>query len=137
MSFYEKPILNSPYAYPGRHWELDADGQPTNRLIESRRRSDLITPVPKAKKRKASKGPTAQVELELTADDEGLSTAEQKCDPTPIITELRGYIDTLRTKLNMLLARRRNDAQDWTGRVILALRPNATRAMNGKSGSWA
>jgi type III restriction enzyme len=48
-SFYEKPILNSPYAYPGRHWELDADGQPTNRLIESRRRSDLVTPVPKPK----------------------------------------------------------------------------------------
>ena len=21
--FFEKPILNSPYAYPARHWELD------------------------------------------------------------------------------------------------------------------
>lgn len=21
-AFFEKPILNSPYAYPGRHWEL-------------------------------------------------------------------------------------------------------------------
>ena len=69
LTFFEHPILNSPYVYPGRHWELDADGQPTNRLIESRRRSDLITPVPKAKKRKAPKGPTAQVELELTAAD--------------------------------------------------------------------
>ena len=59
LTFFEHPILNSPYAYPGRHWELDADGQPTNRLIESRRRSDLITPVPKAKKRKAPKGPTS------------------------------------------------------------------------------
>ena len=55
-----------------------------------------ITPVPKAKKRKAPKGPTVQVELELTADDEGLSTAEQKYDPTPIINELRGYVDTWR-----------------------------------------
>ena len=36
-SFFERPILNSPYAYPGRHWELDADGQPTGRLIETRR----------------------------------------------------------------------------------------------------
>ena len=26
--FFENPILNSPYAYPARHWELDADGQP-------------------------------------------------------------------------------------------------------------
>ena len=28
-SFFERPILNSPYAYPGRHWELDDDRQPT------------------------------------------------------------------------------------------------------------
>ena len=26
-TFFERPILNSPYAYPGRHWELDAEGQ--------------------------------------------------------------------------------------------------------------
>ena len=97
LTFFEHPILNSPYAYPGRHWELDADGQPTNVLIESRRRSDLITPVPKAKKRKA---PKVQVELDLGADDEGLSTAEQKYDPTPIINELRGYVDTWRALPN-------------------------------------
>jgi type III restriction enzyme len=65
LTFFEHPILNSPYAYPGRHWELDADGQPTHRLIESRRRSDLITPMPKAKKRKPR--PSTQVELALTA----------------------------------------------------------------------
>lgn len=35
LTFFEHPILNSPYAYPGRHWELDADGQPTSKLIES------------------------------------------------------------------------------------------------------
>jgi len=97
LTFFEHPILNSPYAYPARHWELDADGQPTNVLIESRRHSDLITPVPKAKKRKA---PKVQVELELGADDEGLSTAEQKYDPTPIINELRGYVDTWRALPN-------------------------------------
>ena len=101
LTFFEHPILNSPYAYPGRHWELDADGQPTNALIGSRRRSDLITPVPKAKKRKAVNAQTrAQVELDLGADDEGLSTAEQKYDPTPIINELRGYVDTWRALPN-------------------------------------
>lgn len=31
--FFTQPILNSPYAYPDRHWELDADGQPTNRIV--------------------------------------------------------------------------------------------------------
>ena len=36
-SFFDRPILNSPYAYPGRHWELDGDGQPTGLLVETRR----------------------------------------------------------------------------------------------------
>ena len=49
-SFFERPILNSPYGYPGRHWEF-VDGQPINRIIELRRHSDLITPVPKPKRR--------------------------------------------------------------------------------------
>jgi hypothetical protein len=53
--FFERPILNSPYAYPARHWEL-VDGQPTNRIVETRRHSDLVTPVPKPKKRRRSKG---------------------------------------------------------------------------------
>jgi type III restriction enzyme len=44
-SFFERPILNLPYAYPDRHWELDDDGQP------KRRESKLLTPVPKPEKR--------------------------------------------------------------------------------------
>jgi type III restriction enzyme len=51
-SFFERPILNSPYAYPGRHWELDDDGQPTNRIVDSRRGSKLLTPVPKPQRRR-------------------------------------------------------------------------------------
>jgi type III restriction enzyme len=35
--FFEQPILNSPYEYPAQHWELDDQGQPTQRIIESRR----------------------------------------------------------------------------------------------------
>ena len=34
MSFFEKPILNSPYFEPAIHWELDADGRPTDQIIE-------------------------------------------------------------------------------------------------------
>lgn len=30
--FFDHPILNSPYECPQRHWELDADGQPTRPL---------------------------------------------------------------------------------------------------------
>ena len=33
--FFEKPVLNSPYEYPGQHWELDDDGQPTQQIIKS------------------------------------------------------------------------------------------------------
>ena len=39
--FFEKPILNSPYEYPSRYWELDETGQPTQRIIESRRRAEF------------------------------------------------------------------------------------------------
>jgi type III restriction enzyme len=42
--FFDQPILNSPYAYPSRHWELDESGQPTQRVIEARRRAEFITP---------------------------------------------------------------------------------------------
>ena len=52
--FFEHPILNSPYEYPVQHWELDEHGQPTQKVIESRRRVEFITPSPKPKKRKKS-----------------------------------------------------------------------------------
>ena len=35
--FFEQPILNSPYEYPSRHWELDASGQPTNTILREHR----------------------------------------------------------------------------------------------------
>jgi len=95
-SFFERPILNSPYGYPAQHWELDSDGQPTNRIIETRRRSELITPVPKPQKRRRLPG---QRELELGAGD-GLSTAEQEYNPTPIINEIRGYVEAWRNLPN-------------------------------------
>ena len=96
-SFFEKPILNSPYEYPGRHWELDTDGQPTNQIIENRRRSDLITPVPKPKKRKAARKEQAEM---LLVDEEGLSSLGQEYNPTPIINEIRNYVDQWRTLPN-------------------------------------
>ena len=92
MTFFEHPILNSPYAYPGRHWELDADGQPTAKILDTRRRSDLITPVPKPKKRKSSRSQSEMV----FGDAQGLTTAEQEYNPTPIINEIRGYVDDWR-----------------------------------------
>ena len=45
--FFERPILNSPYGYPTKHWELDETGQPTQHVLETRRSAEFITPIPK------------------------------------------------------------------------------------------
>ena len=91
--FLRTPILNSPYEYPAQHWELDGEGQPTDRILDVRRRSDLITPVPKPKKRRRKPG---QIEMVLGSED-GLSTAEQEYNPTPIINEIRTYVESWRS----------------------------------------
>jgi type III restriction enzyme len=48
--FFERPILNSPYAYPSRHWELDPQGQPTGHIIETRRTAQFHHAHPQAEK---------------------------------------------------------------------------------------
>ena len=94
--FFEHPILNSPYDCPGRHWELDDSGQPTQQIMERRRRAEFITPIPKPKKRKK-----AAQQGEMVFDEgKGLSTKEQQYDPTSIINELRQYVDQWRALPN-------------------------------------
>ena len=90
--FFEQPILNSPYEYPTRHWELDASGQPTQEIIETRRRAEFITPIPKPRKRK---GEAAQQQM-VFDEGKGLSTQKQQYDPTSIINELRSHVDNWR-----------------------------------------
>jgi type III restriction enzyme len=90
--FFDHPILNSPYECPRRHWELDDDGQPTQKVENFRRKAKFITPIPKPKKRKrfATQG-------EIVFDEgKGISTKAQQYDPTSIINEVRGYVDTWR-----------------------------------------
>ncbi len=90
--FFERPILNSPYAYPARHWELDAQGQPTGEIIEARRTAQFITPIPRPRKHKRSAG-----QERLVFDEgAGVSTATQEYDPTPIINELRRRVNQWR-----------------------------------------
>src|SRR5215469_3535158 len=91
-SFFERPILNSPYAYPDRHWELDDDGQPTNQILPKRRESKLLTPVPKPQKRRRNLNQPGFV----FDGGHGLSTEEQEYNPTPIINEIRSYVDQWR-----------------------------------------
>lgn len=94
--FFDHPILNSPYECPARHWELDASGQPTQKILEQRRRADFITPIPKPKKRKGS---SKQEEM-VFDEGKGLSTKEQQYDPTSIINEVRSNVDTWRALPN-------------------------------------
>lgn len=94
--FFDHPILNSPYDYPRRHWELDAQGQPTQRVLEKRRRADFITPIPKPQKRR-----TAYAQQEIIFDEgKGLSTKEQQYDPTSLINEVRNNVDSWRALNN-------------------------------------
>jgi len=90
--FFERPILNSPYSYPEHHWELDSEGQPTQRIVDARRRAEFITPIPKPKKQKRK----LTQETLVFDEGKGLSTAKQQYDPTSIINDLRYQVDQWR-----------------------------------------
>jgi len=89
--FFEKPVINNPYDYPQKHWELDETGQPTQNVIEKRRPAKFVTPIPNPKKRKTKQ------QKELVFDEgKGLSTEEQQYDTMSIINELRYLVDRWR-----------------------------------------
>ena len=91
--FFEAPILNSPYEYPSRHWELDDDGQPTQRIIESRRGAEFVTPIPKPRRRRRTSGSQARLEID---EGRGLSSADQEYDLTAYVGEIRRRVDAWR-----------------------------------------
>lgn len=92
--FFEQPILNSPYLYPSRHWELDKEGQLTQQIINDRRRAEYITPIPKPKKQKGS------AKQQKLVFDNGLSDQKQQYDPSSVINQLRGHVDQWRNLPN-------------------------------------
>jgi type III restriction enzyme len=90
--FFDHPIINSPYSYPNRHWELDDQGQPTQQIIESRRFARFITPIPQPRKRKE----TAEQQQLVFDEGKGLSTEAQQYDQTSLINEVRREVDKWR-----------------------------------------
>ena len=81
-TFYEQPILNSPYCEPVYHHPLDDYGQPLEQpAILGRRTSKFIVPVPKS--RKASAAAQASLDLETYT-------------PNSLINEIRGYVNAWR-----------------------------------------
>ena len=85
--FFAKPILNSPYDCPAKHWELDTDGQPTQKVAHSRRIAEFITPIPKPKGHKGA----GQQKI-IFDEGKGLSNVDQQYDPTSNINELRALV---------------------------------------------
>lgn len=90
--FFEKPILNSPYGYPARYWELDKTGQPTQQIIEKRRPAEFITPIPKPKKQKGA-------QQDALLFDEALSSQAQQYH-SAIINSVRTEVDKWRALRN-------------------------------------
>ena len=89
--FFERPVLNAPYDYPSRHWELDESGQPTDQIAARRRRVSFVTPIPKPKKRKGS-----QDEMVFDAAARRLAGEGQQYDLREIIGGVRRAVDEWR-----------------------------------------
>ena len=87
--FFDRPILNSPYEYPSRHWELDETRQPTSRILDRRRHVSFITPIPKPKKR-------GQREMDFDEAAQALETDGQQYQLMEIINALRRQVDAWR-----------------------------------------
>lgn len=90
--FFEQPILNSPYEYPSRHWELDEEGSPTSRIIDARRDAKFVTPIPKPRQRNGAPAgqDDDQRELNFTPGE------EDDYDLTSRINEVRAAVDRWR-----------------------------------------
>lgn len=89
-SFYEQPILNSPYQIPTLHHPLDDHGQPLDQPpVQGRRPSKFVVPVPKSRK----KASAAQGMLDLESYTENA-----------LINEIRSYVGAWRDIPN---------ASDW------------------------
>lgn len=93
--FFDQPILNSPYDYPLKYWELDDQGQPTQRIIDKRRPAEFITPIPKPRKKRNQ----SQQSL-IFNEGKGLSNEKQRYDPTPIINLVRQEVSKWRSLPN-------------------------------------
>ena len=89
--FHQQPILNSPYEYPGRHWELDDSNRPTNRVIDHRRPSSYISPIPRPRRQEGR-----QLALVEDAATRAWDPAEEQYDLTAFINGVRRAVDEWR-----------------------------------------
>ena len=88
--FFEQPVLNSPYEYPGRHWRLE-NGVPTDYVEETRRRYEYVSPVPPPRRQR---GRPHQDAMRLGIEE--VSTPGQEYAESQIIGPIRGAVDAWR-----------------------------------------
>jgi type III restriction enzyme len=93
QSFFERPILNSPYECPSRHSEL-VNGIPTEETVAKRRESRLITPIHQPRKRGGKGEQLQQRSLELEA--QGISPNDQQYEVTQQINSIRSLVQEWR-----------------------------------------
>ncbi|MDR0652159.1 MAG: hypothetical protein LBG12_02520 [Synergistaceae bacterium] len=92
FDFFTRPILNSPYEIPTRHWELDeVTKQPTRRIVERRRKADFYTPIPNPRKQRYD---PRQKNIFDGADE--ISTDEKEYGVTAIIDQIREHVGAWR-----------------------------------------
>ena len=96
-AFFDHPILNSPYEYPARHWELDDAGpaDPADHRDAPPGRVHHADP-----EAEEAQGKAAQQDELVFDEGKGLSTEEQQYDPTSIINEVRQQVDHWRALPN-------------------------------------
>ncbi|MCU0753866.1 MAG: DEAD/DEAH box helicase family protein [Xanthomonadales bacterium] len=135
-AFFERPILNSPYAYPALHWELDEQGQPTQRFIHARRKAEFITPIPKPSKRKGS----PQQGTLAIGDVQGLSSDKQRYDHTAIINAVRIEVDKWRALPNpndwRVTPETARLLQHWRGDHFSSTRPFFCQVEAAETAIW-
>ena len=134
--FFTHAILNSPYSCPQRHWELDADGQPTQLVVESRRRAEFISPILKPKKHKKS----AQQDEMVFDDGANLSTQAQQYDLTSIINQVRQAVDGWRRLPSVsqwqVTPETARLLQHWRGHAFSGVRPFFCQVEAAETAIW-
>jgi type III restriction enzyme len=135
-AFFERPILNSPYEYPRQYWELDTSGQPTQKVIEARRKAEFITPIPKPKKRKGEGDQSS-----LILDDTGLSSQSQEYEKTAsMINAVRQEVDRWRAIPNpndwRVTPETSRLLQHWRNHEFSGLRPFFCQVEAAETAIW-
>ena len=93
LTFFDNPIINSPYEAPNRHWEL-IDNVPTNRIIEQRRKAEYITPIARVKRTHAS---VAQGSFDFgDSDDIAIDAEDKQRYQYTIINRIREAVEAWR-----------------------------------------